>query len=74
MKSSTSSMVTTLAIAPIAALGGALAVYAEYDDSPGGELIGLLLILGAMALGVRAARRMTTRWNASGAEADAAGS
>ncbi|MGD2122772.1 MAG: hypothetical protein PVJ76_13550 [Gemmatimonadota bacterium] len=41
----------------IAAVGGALAVYGEYDDSPGGMLLGILLILGALALGVRVARR-----------------
>jgi len=41
----------------IAALGGALAVFGGYDDSPGGTLLGLALILGAMAFGARSARR-----------------
>jgi len=47
------------AIAPIgiAAMGGALAVYGGYDDSPGGTLLGLLLVLGAMAFGARSALR-----------------
>jgi hypothetical protein len=41
----------------IAALGGALAVFAAYDDSPGGTLMGFALVLGAMAFGARSARR-----------------
>jgi hypothetical protein len=47
------------AIAPIgiAALGGALAVYGGYDDSPGGTLLGLFLVLGAIAFGARRAWR-----------------
>ncbi|HEX6133186.1 MAG TPA: hypothetical protein VFZ24_04345 [Longimicrobiales bacterium] len=49
-------LVTVLAVVALAALGGAFAVYAEYDDSPGGVVIGFVLILGAVALGVRAAR------------------
>ena len=48
-----------VAIAPIgiAALGGAFAVFGGYDDSPGGTLLGLLLVLGAMAFGGRRAWR-----------------
>lgn len=44
-----------VAITPIgvAAIGGALAVFGGYDDSPGGTLLGLLLILGAMVFGAR---------------------
>jgi hypothetical protein len=43
------------AVAPIgiAAIGGAFAVYGGYDDSPGGTLLGLLLVLGAMGFGAR---------------------
>ena len=40
----------------VAALGVAFAIYAGQDDAPGGVLIGLLLIVGAVALGVRAIR------------------
>lgn len=48
-----------VAIAPIgiAGLGGALAVFGGYDDSPGATLLGLLLLLGAMAFAARRARR-----------------
>ncbi|MEJ2215736.1 MAG: hypothetical protein P8099_03880 [Gemmatimonadota bacterium] len=40
----------------MAALGGAAMVFSEFDDSPGGELIGLLLIVVATAIGLRTAR------------------
>jgi len=40
----------------VAALGVAFAIYAGRDDSPGGVLLGLLLIVGAVVLGVRAIR------------------
>ena len=39
------------------ALGVAGIVYGEVDDSPGGQLLGVLLIVGAAAAGVRIARR-----------------
>jgi hypothetical protein len=39
------------------ALGIAAMVYGEYDDAPGGVLFGMLLIVGAIAFGVRTARR-----------------
>jgi hypothetical protein len=52
------SNVATFAIAlGIAALGVALMVYAEADDAPGGVLFGMLMIVGAVALGVRTALR-----------------
>jgi len=46
------------AIAPIAiaGLGGALAVFGSYDDSPGGTLLGLLLVLVPMAFSARAVK------------------
>ena len=40
----------------VAALGVAFAIYAGRDDAPGGVLIGMLLIVGAVVLGVRAIR------------------
>lgn len=56
MKASLTNLVTALAIPAIAALGGAAVVFSEIDDAPGGVLFGILLILGAVALSVRAAR------------------
>jgi hypothetical protein len=41
----------------VAAIGGALAVYSEYDDSPGGFVLSILIVLAAMALGARNAWR-----------------
>jgi hypothetical protein len=57
MKATVSDITTVLAVAALAALGGALAVYAEYDDSPGGVLIGFALVIGAVAVGLTAAHR-----------------
>jgi hypothetical protein len=41
----------------VAAIGVAAIVYGEADDAPGLVLVGILLILGAVALGVWTARR-----------------
>ena len=57
MKSSVVTFVTALAVAGLAALGGAAVVFSEVDDAPGGVLLGVLLIIGAVALGVRTATR-----------------
>lgn len=38
-----------LASPAVAALGGAVVVLGEIDDSPGAMLIGLLVVLGAVA-------------------------
>ena len=46
-------LVVILAIA----LGVAGIVYGGIDDSPGGQLLGVLLIVGAVAVGVRIALR-----------------
>lgn len=46
-----------IGIVGVAAVGGAFVVYAGYDDSPGGQLLGILLVLAAMGLGVRSAAR-----------------
>lgn len=51
------SILASVAPIGIAAIGGALAVYGDYDDSPGGYLLGILLVLGAMAFGAGSAWR-----------------
>jgi hypothetical protein len=40
----------------LAAIGGAFAMYGSYDDSPGGTLLGIIVVLGAMVCGARRAR------------------
>ena len=40
----------------VATLGAAFAVYAGYDDSPGGVALGMAVIVGAVVLGARAIR------------------
>ncbi len=42
----------------MAAIGG-VAVFSAFDDAPGGSLLGLLLIIGAVAVGMRTAQRRT---------------
>ena len=44
----------------IAASGVALARYAEADDSPGGVVIGWVIVMGAAALGAKAFLRKKT--------------
>ena len=43
------------------AIGVPLIMYSEADDAPGGVLIGILLIIGAVALGVRIATKSAAR-------------
>jgi hypothetical protein len=56
MEPSITDRLTALAIPALAAVGGAAVVFSEFDDAPGGVLIGLLLIIGAVALSWRSAR------------------
>ena len=51
------SILVSVILTGIAAIGGALAVYGSNDDSPGGTLLGILLVLGAMVFGARSAQR-----------------
>jgi hypothetical protein len=37
-------------------IGVAAIVYGGFDDSPGGQLLGVLLVVGGIVLGVRALR------------------
>jgi hypothetical protein len=41
----------------VAAIGVTAAMHGEADDAPGLALIGIVLIVGAIALGVRAGQR-----------------
>lgn len=50
------SRVAKLALA-MAGLGVAAALYTDADDAPGGVLVGILLVIGAAVLGVRAVQR-----------------
>jgi len=46
-----------LIMVALAVLGVAAILYADADDAPGGMLFGALLIVGALALGIRRLRR-----------------
>lgn len=47
-----------LAALILAAIGIAGIIYGEADDSPGGQLLGVLLVLGGVWLGVRVVRTL----------------
>ena len=58
MKSSVAHLVMALGLVVIGvAIGAAGIDIGDTDDAPGAALIGILLMIGAMALGVRTARR-----------------
>jgi len=58
MKSSSTNLVKALGLAAAGVAIGALGLYvSETDDAPGAGLGGILLMIGALALSVRAARR-----------------
>ena len=57
MRYTAADLITAIAIPVTAALGGGFAVFSGYDDAPGGVFIGGLLVIAAVALGLRAARR-----------------
>ena len=51
-------------IALVMAAGGIfLARYAEADDAPGGVLIGIVVVVGAGALGILGVQRVDSRQN-----------
>ena len=45
----------------VAAIGGASVVLGESDDSPGLQLLGVLLVVAVLAAGTRTARRRARR-------------
>jgi hypothetical protein len=60
MKSSITNMVIALGLIAIGVGIAAAGIYlGEADDAPGAALIGILLMIGALTLGVRTARRKT---------------
>jgi len=60
MKPSAANLVIALGLAALGvAIGGAGIYIGDTDDAPGAALIGILLMIGAVALGVRTARRKT---------------
>ena len=60
MKSSITNVLMVLALIAIGVGIAAAGIYiGEIDDAPGAALLGILLMIGAVALGVRTARRRT---------------
>ena len=60
MKSSVTSVLMALVLITIGVGIAVAGIYiGETDDAPGAALIGILLMIGAVALGVRTARRKT---------------
>jgi hypothetical protein len=51
------SLAVVVALLVVVAIGVAGVVLGEADDSPGLQGLGVLLVIGAVVLGVRAARR-----------------
>jgi drug/metabolite transporter (DMT)-like permease len=60
MKPRLSILATAILAVLATAIGVAAVVLGESDDSPGLQLLGVLFVLGAVALGVRTARRTKT--------------
>jgi hypothetical protein len=61
MKASIRNLVIAIALIAIGLALGAAGIYVgETDDAPGAALIGLTLMIGAVVLGVRTARRRTS--------------
>ena len=58
MKSSAANLVLALGLVALGVAIGAAGIYiGDTDDAPGAALLGILLMIGAVALGVRTARR-----------------
>jgi hypothetical protein len=60
MRSSATNLVRALGLVAVGVAIAAAGIYiGEADDAPGAALVGILLMIGAVALGVRTARRKT---------------
>ena len=58
MKTSVTNLVMAFGIVAIGVAIAAAGIYiGDTDDAPGASLMGILLMIGALALGVRAARK-----------------
>lgn len=58
MKSSATNVLKAVGLVAIGIAVGAAGIYiGETDDAPGAALMGILLMIGAVALGVRTGRR-----------------
>jgi hypothetical protein len=65
MTSKVTNNATAAALITLALAIGAMGIYvAEADDAPGGAVIGLLVMIGAVVLGVQAARNRLPAWAA----------
>lgn len=61
MRASSANLVLGVLFVVIGLALGAAGIYVgDTDDAPGAGLLGLALMIGAVALGVRTARRRTT--------------
>jgi hypothetical protein len=61
MKPSVTNLVLALGLVVIGVAIGVAGIYiGDKDDAPGAALMGIVLMIGAVALGVRTARRKTT--------------
>lgn len=60
MKSSVTNLMMALGLVAMGVAIGAAGIYiGDTDDAPGAALIGIPVMIGAVALGVRTARRKT---------------
>lgn len=60
MKSSVTNLVMAIGLVAIGIAIAAAGIYlGETDDAPGAAVMGILLMIGALVLGVRIARRKT---------------
>jgi hypothetical protein len=60
MRSSGTKMVMAVGLAALGVAIGAAGIYiGDTDDAPGAALIGILLMIGLVALGMKTARRKT---------------
>jgi hypothetical protein len=58
MKSSVGNVIAVVGLVAVGVVLGATGIYVgETDDAPGAAILGIVLMIGAVALGLRIARR-----------------